>query len=256
MNFFFIAVLHQYGYVALWAIVFIAAVGAPISGNLLLYAAGALAAIGDFNIFILFPVALSAAVLGDNLGYFIGWKFGAPLLVWLEKKKRWRLVSPDSLARGRAYFRRRAAWAVFISRFLIVVIGGPINWLAGAERYTYRKFLFWDVSGQMLGAMIPLGVGYLLGAGWEEAGNLSGTLSTLVLVSLVTLAVTIAVIRRLRTHRRIPLVEEDDLHQQKANQTDPSADPPKPEPNKAEPGVNEQVQEVGIPWSKASGRLS
>jgi len=256
LNFFFIAVLHRYGYVALWAIVFIAAVGAPISGNLLLYAAGALAAIGDFNIFILFPVALSAAVLGDNLGYFIGWKFGTPLLLWLEKKKRWRLVSPDSLARGRAYFRRRAAWAVFVSRFLIVVLGGPINWLAGAERYAYRKFLFWDVSGQVLGAVIPLGVGYLLGAGWEEAGDISGTLSTLMLVSLVTLAVTIAVIRRLRPRRPVLLAEGNDLHQQKENPTDFSADPQEPKPNKIESGIDEQVQEVEVTWPKASSRPS
>jgi membrane protein DedA with SNARE-associated domain len=54
-------------------------------------------------------------------------------------------------------FRRRAAWAIFISRCLIVVLGGPINWLAGAERYSYRRFLHWDICGQLLGAIIPLG---------------------------------------------------------------------------------------------------
>src|SRR5271165_6356676 len=115
---FFITTLHQYGYPALWVIVFIAAVGAPISGNLLLYAAGAFAAFGDFNVFILFFIATSAAVLGDNVGYFIGWKMGPPLLVWLERQKRFRFISSKSLDSGRAFFRRRAAWAIFITRFL------------------------------------------------------------------------------------------------------------------------------------------
>ena len=250
MTFFFIAVLHQYGYFALWAIVFIAAVGAPISGNLLLYAAGALAALGDFNIFILFPVALSAAIAGDNLGYFIGWKLGAPLLVWLEKQKRWRFVSPASLARGRAYFKRRAAWAVFISRFLIVVLGGPINWLAGAERYAYRRFLFWDVSGQVLGALIPLGVGYVLGAGWEEAGAISGTLSTLVLVLLATLVIVITLIRKIRANGHIPPAEVEDLHQQEASQT--HLDGELPGRGKEDLDMGEQVQQVELRWPKAS----
>lgn len=251
MNFSFITVLHQYGYLALWAIVFIAAVGAPISGNLLLYAAGALAAIGDFNIFLLFPVALSAAVLGDNLGYFIGWKLGTPLLVWLEKQKRWRFVSPDSLVRGRTYFKRRAAWAVFITRFLIVVLGGPINWLAGAERYTYGRFLFWDISGQVLGAAIPLGIGYAFGASWEEAGDIFGVFSTLVLALLVTLVVAIALVRKIRAHKRVPIARIDDTHQREASQ--PSSIGELLKPAKEDLDAGEQVQEVRVTWPKASG---
>lgn len=203
MNTFFVSVLHQYGYLALWGIVFIAAVGAPISGNLLLYAAGAFAAFGDFNIFILLPVAVSAAVLGDSLGYFIGWKVGSPLLTWLERK-RWRLLPPETLARGRSYFRRRAAWAIFLSRWLIVVVGGPINWLAGAERYPYRTFLFWDISGQLLGALIPLGIGYTFAASWGEAENLFGSLAGFILAFLVTMMILVALFRRLlmRRHSR------------------------------------------------------
>ncbi|MEO8955191.1 MAG: hypothetical protein ABI465_11535 [Ktedonobacteraceae bacterium] len=73
MNAFLISALQHYGYLALWLIVFVAAAGAPISGSLLLFAARAFAALGDLNIFVLFPVALSAAVAvaGDNLTYFI-----------------------------------------------------------------------------------------------------------------------------------------------------------------------------------------
>ena len=201
MNALFIPALHQYGYPALWAIVFIAAVGAPISGNLLLYAAGAFAAFGDFNIFILLPVAVSAAVLGDALGYFLGWKLGNPLLTWLEKK-HWRFLSPETLARGRSYFRRRAAWAIFLSRWLIVVLGGPINWLAGAERYPYRAFLFWDISGQLLGALIPLGIGYTFAASWGEAESLFGSVSTFILTFLVMMMIAGALFRRVLARRR------------------------------------------------------
>jgi membrane-associated protein len=201
LNAFFIEALQHYGYPALWLIVFVAAAGAPISGSLLLFAAGAFAAVGDFNIFILFPVALSAAVMGDNLGYFIGRRVGTPLLVWLVRQKRFRLISPQTLARSRAYFKRRTAWAIFMTRFLIVVLGGPINLLAGVELYPYRSFLFWDISGQILGAIIPLGLGYVFAASWEEVAGIFGALSGFFLALLLALILSILLLRKIREKR-------------------------------------------------------
>ncbi len=49
--------------------------------------------------------------------------------------------------------------------------------LAGAERYPYRHFLLYDVTGETLGAVIPLSLGYVLGACWEAGGDLLGALS-------------------------------------------------------------------------------
>lgn len=201
MNAFFISALQQYGYPALWLIVFVAAVGAPISGNLLLYAAGAFVAFGDFNIFILFPVALSAAVLGDNLGYFIGRWVGTPLLSWLERQRRFQFISPTTLARGRAYFRRKTAWAIFISRFLIVALGGPINLLAGIEQYPFRNFLLWDVCGQILGAAIPLILGYVFAESWEEVAGILGAFSGLFLAFLAAILLSVLLVRKIRQRR-------------------------------------------------------
>ena len=209
MNPFLIGALQHYGYPALWLIVFVAAVGAPISGSLLLFAAGAFAALGDLNIVILFPVALSAAVMGDNLGYFIGRRIGTPLLVWLERQKRFRFISPRTIARGRAYFVRRTAWAIFITRFLIVALGGPINLLAGMEHYPYRDFLFWDVCGQILGAIISLGLGYVFAASWEEVAGLFGALSGLVLALLVAGALCVLLVRKIRQRRRASVADAE-----------------------------------------------
>ncbi len=209
MNAFFLSALQHYGYPALWAIVFVAAAGAPISGSLLLFAAGAFAAFGDFNMAILFPVALSAAVMGDNLGYFIGRRVGSPLLAWLERQKRFRLISPQALARSRIYFNRRAAWAIFVTRFLIVVLGGAINFLAGVEQYSYRRFLFWDVSGQILGALITLGLGYISAESWEEVASLFGAFSSFLLALLVAIAVVTLLIRKIRQSKRSSIVESE-----------------------------------------------
>jgi membrane-associated protein len=202
LNAFLIGALQQYGYSVLWLIMFVAAIGVPISGSLLLFAAGAFAALGDFNLFILFPVALSAAVMGDTVGYFIGRRVGTPLLAWFERQKRFRFISAHTLERGRAYFRRKAAWAIFMTRFLIVALGGPINFLAGIERYPYSRFLCWDIGGQVLGAIIPLGLGYVFAASWQEVAAIFGTFSGFFFLLLVTILLSIQLVRKIRQSRR------------------------------------------------------
>lgn len=209
MNAFFISALQQYGYLALWLIVFVAAAGAPISGSLLLFAAGAFAAFGDLNIIILFPVALSAAVMGDNLTYFIGRRVGIPLLAWFERQKRFRWISPQSLESARSYFRRRTSLAIFLTRFLIVALGGPINLLAGLEQYPYPSFLFWDVSGQILGAIISLGLGYIFAASWEEAAGLFGAFSGFFLAFLIAIILSLVLVRTIRQRRRSRKVDAE-----------------------------------------------
>lgn len=209
MNAFFLSALQHYGYPALWVIVFVAAAGAPISGSLLLFAAGAFAAFGDFNIAILFVVALSAAVMGDNLGYYIGRRIGSPLLTWVARQKRFRMFTSQTLERSRIYFRDRAGWTIFVTRFLIVVLGGAINFLAGVEEYPYRKFLFWDVSGQILGAVITLGLGYISAESWEEVASLFGAFSSLLLAFLVAVAIVAVLIKKLRQRKRARAIEEE-----------------------------------------------
>jgi membrane-associated protein len=198
---FFVDALQQYGYPVLWLVVFAAATGAPISGSLLLFAAGAFATLGDFNLFILLPVALSAAVLGDNLGYFIGRRVGVALVDWLARRKRFRFITPEAVERGREYFRRRAGWTIFITRFLIVVLGGPVNIVAGLELYPYPNFLFWDISGQILSVMMSLGLGFIFARSWEEVAAISGSLSSLILAALVALFILSRLLRRLRQRK-------------------------------------------------------
>ncbi|HTK08622.1 MAG TPA: VTT domain-containing protein [Ktedonobacteraceae bacterium] len=201
MNTFFLDALQQYGYPVLWLIVFFAAVGLPISGSLLLFASGAFAALGDFDIFILFPVALSAAVMGDTLSYFIGRRVGISLVSWLERRKRFRFVTPESLEKGRVYFRRRAALAIFLSRFLVVALGGPVNLVAGLELYPYPRFLLWDISGQILSVIISLGLGYIFAQSWEEVAGVFGAASSLILALLVVILLSVMLVRKLRQRK-------------------------------------------------------
>lgn len=202
MNTFFISLVHSYGYPMLWITIFIAALGLPIPGTLILLAAGAFAALGDFSLIILIPIGITAAAGGDNLGYLIGWHWGHRVLDWLTEKRRVRFVSPNAVARGRVYFKRRSGLAVFLTRFLFVALGGSINLLAGAERYPYRRFLLSDIGGQILGVLIPVGLGYTFAESWEAIGQLLGALSILLLALLIALALVVLLIRDIRKRKK------------------------------------------------------
>src|SRR5438876_51375 len=172
--------LQNYGYLALWIAVFVAAVGIPIPITLLLLAAGAFAALGDFNIGLLFIISFSALVCGDNTGYWIGRIWGSKVLDRIERSRRWnRLIPPRRIAQSRQYFRRRGGWAIFLSRFLFSALGGVINLLSGSELYPYRYFLFFDISGESLGVFIPFMLGYIFGVSGEAIGDVLGYSSLL-----------------------------------------------------------------------------
>ncbi len=195
--------LQSYGYLALWITVYVAAVGIPIPITLLLLAAGAFAALGDFNIVILFIISFSALVCGDNTGYWIGRIWGSKVLNWIERSKRWnRLIPPRRIAQSREYFRHRGGWAIFLSRFLFSALGGIINLLSGSELYPYRYFLFLDSSGEALGAIIPLSLGYVFGASWEAVGDVLGYSSFLILSLLIVILLVSRLIRNARILRQ------------------------------------------------------
>lgn len=232
--------LQLYGYPALWICVFISALGAPLPTSLVLLAAGAFAALGDFNIFLLVAVASSASICGDNCGYLLGRKIfqypfqypkngssespgsqpsrslgvypGKPKRsrdLVSDSKKKIRFISPQLLERSQKYFQRYGVWAILLSRCIVTAFGGCINILAGAERYPYRRFLLYDVIGEIIGAAIPLTLGYIFGVSWEAIGTLLTTISLLVVAFLVVIYLTVQLVRmvrRMATKKRAQLI--------------------------------------------------
>lgn len=211
-----LSILQTYGYPALWASIFVAAIGVPLPVSVVLLAAGAFAALGNFNLILLTLISISASVAGDNVGYLVGRLWGSKVADWLEHSKLGRrFLKPDAVARSRLYFRKRGGWAIFFSRFLVAALGGVINLLAGTELYPYRYFLLFDIGGETLGALIPLLLGFAFGASWDAIGDILGTSSLLVLGLLLVIYLFLRLLRyarrvqktRAATTYKAPLIE-------------------------------------------------
>lgn len=200
--------IQSYGYPILWLGVFIAAVGLPIPTTLLLLATGAFAALGDFNIFLVVPLTLTASVSGDSIGYLLGRHIGSRVLSWLERQQRFRLVSSQNIIKARQAFERRGGWAIFLTRFLFSALGGITNIIAGADDYPYSRFLVYDIGGEILGALIPLLLGYIFGASWEAIGDVLGAASGLLLALASVVVLMVILVRSMKNMRQTSVSKE------------------------------------------------
>ena len=206
-----LTLIQEYGYPILWLSVFIGALGIPLPNSLVLLAAGAFAALGNFNFAALMVVAVSAFVAGDNASYWIGRRWGSKVLHWISG----RLIKPHTLERSRVYFERLGGWAIFSSRFLVSALGGAINLLAGAELYPYKRFVLYDIAGETLGALLPLTLGYIFGASWDAVGDLLGSFSLFIVALLVALVLGYQTLRLFRRMHKIAKTKRA-INQQKA----------------------------------------
>jgi len=138
--------LNQYGYVAVFAAIFLEDFGVPMPGETLLIAGALLASRGTFNIYILVLTALCAATLGDNVGYAIG-RFGGRALVLRYGK--YVLLTPARLKRAEMFFETRGAVVVIAARFFEVLrqLNGIV---AGISGMRWWRFLIYNAVGAAL----------------------------------------------------------------------------------------------------------
>jgi undecaprenyl-diphosphatase len=150
----------QLGYGALFAFVFAESAGAPVPGETALLAAGLLARTGHLALPLVIGVAAGAAILGDNLGYWIGRRGGRSILLrdgFLADHRRRAVTKADT------FFARHGGKTVLIGRWVpgVRVVGAV---LAGASAMPWRRFLVFNALGGLSWAASVAGIAALLGA--------------------------------------------------------------------------------------------
>lgn len=157
------AAVANYGvwiYIILIAIIFCETglVVTPIlPGDSLLFAAGALAAMGLLDIYILFFTLLIAAILGDALNYQIGHYVGLKVF-----KKDAKIFKLKYLEKTHNFYEKYGSKTIVIARF-VPIVRTFAPFVAGASKMTYKTFATYNVLGAFLWMVSMLGAGYIFG---------------------------------------------------------------------------------------------
>ena len=178
----------QYGtwtYAILFAIIF-AETGLVVMpllpGDSLLFAAGAIAALGSLDPWFLGGLLIVAAILGDTVNYAVG-KWAGPKafsgeMKWLRK---------DYLDRTHAFFEKHGGKTIILARF-VPIIRTFAPFVAGVGTMTYRRFLAYNVVGAVLWVSLFVGAGYFFGNLPQVKKNFSLVILAIIFLSVLPIA--------------------------------------------------------------------
>ena len=152
---------HNWVYVFLFLIIFaetgliIASFLMPfLPGDALIFTIGLLAQEGSLNIYLVIPLLIFAAILGDNLNYYVGKRFGE----YIMNSEKDFFIKKKHLEKAKDFFDKNGKNSIIIARF-VPVIRTIVPFLCGSTKVKYSTFL----SFSMIGAVLWVGVIGLLG---------------------------------------------------------------------------------------------
>jgi len=162
------AIVAEYGtltYIILFLIVFVETglvIMPLLPGDSLLFAVGALAASAaegqGINIAFVIPLLIVAALLGDNVNYFVGKTFGTQI----AKREKILFFKREYLTKTEAFYAKHGGQTVIMARF-IPIIRTLAPFVAGAGSMNYSKYILYCIVGAIVWVVGITMLGYLFG---------------------------------------------------------------------------------------------
>jgi len=195
-------ILATWGYLALFGIVFLSAMGIPVGSEVATAYAGALSS-GQLTsshdhlaLGLVIVVGTLGELAGSIAGYSIGRFGGRPLV---DRVGKYVLLTHRDLDRAEAWFARRGEPFVLFGRF-IPLLRSFVSLAAGLGEMTFGKFLAFTVIGCAVWNAALASIGYSLGASWHHVIKIF-SYAGYVLAALFVLAIVLAFVHRLRVVR-------------------------------------------------------
>lgn len=152
-----------------------------LPGDTLLFAAGLLAAKGNFSIGLAIFVIFLANFAGVTIGYWSGKSLGKR---WLKGESR-LLFRKEYVERAEEFYERHGGKAIILGRF-IPAVRSFVPMVAGVAGMSYRKLMFYNAIGAVLWACSVTSIGYFSGAWLEAHGiNIELLIAPVILVIIV-----------------------------------------------------------------------
>lgn len=163
-----LSIIEKYNnwvYVFLFAIIFaetgliVASFLMPfLPGDALIFTIGLLAQEESLNIWIVIPLLMFAAILGDNVNYYVGKRFGD----YIMNSDKDRFIKKSHIEKAKDFFDRNGKNSIIIARF-VPVVRTIVPFLCGSTKVKYSTFLTFSVIGAFLWVGVIGLLGYNLG---------------------------------------------------------------------------------------------
>lgn len=129
-----------------------------LPGDSLLFIGGMLAPAMNVNLAVMIVVIWVAAIAGDQVGYFLGHRYGRRFFSSDAK-----ILTTERLAKAEQFFERHGGKSLFLARFVpIVRTFTPLA--VGIAGYSYRRFVGWNIAGAVVWGAVVTIAGYFLGS--------------------------------------------------------------------------------------------
>jgi membrane protein DedA with SNARE-associated domain len=193
--------IGHWGYWAIFFTVILGNMGIPVPEEAVLLLAGYLVWAGKLRLPAVLLIGILSAVTGDNIGYWIGRRFGPRVIA---RYRRWLFVTQEKFDAAQRLVVRYGPWGVFGARFLpgLRFLAGP---LAGSVELPFGPFFTANLLGAAVYVPLAVGLGFAAGYGFgqyvEKVQRFVGEVERVVLIAAAAGAVAAVLWRVLRTRR-------------------------------------------------------
>ena len=129
-----------------------------LPGDALIFTIGLLAQEESLNIWIVIPLLMFAAILGDNVNYYVGKRFGD----YIMNSEKDRFIKKSHVEKAKAFFDKNGKNSIIIARF-VPVVRTIVPFLCGSTKVKYSTFLIFSIIGAFLWVGVIGLLGYNLG---------------------------------------------------------------------------------------------
>jgi membrane-associated protein len=161
-----------------------------LPGDSLLFAAGAVAAMGQLHVGLLYGLLVAAAFAGDNVNYGVGRLIGQRAF-----EGRIRFVRREHIERTHRFFVKRGARTIVLARF-VPIIRTFAPFVAGVGGMPYARFLAFSIGGALAWCGIFIFAGYGFGTLPWVKEHFSVLVIAIILISLVPMVIELVKARR------------------------------------------------------------
>jgi len=150
-----------------------------LPGDSLLFAAGAFAALGNLNIFVLLAVLVAAAILGDTANYWIGHFFGERMIANPRLP-----IKQEHIDKTKAFFDKHGGKTIILARF-VPIVRTFAPFVAGVGKMHYGNFISYNVIGGIAWVLLFTLAGFFFGNIPAVKHNFTLVIFAIILLSVV-----------------------------------------------------------------------